>query len=141
MEAIELAQTYFRRWNCQENSIRDWLIPLNLDTNHGYAKEPVENSELTKRQGVLEGREQRLEHLAQASRARLTFLRDQDQQLQEQAHTYEQHWMELSLQVPTFEATGQTGSGTTFRSKPGNSRQTGRCASARPNWKRMPYVA
>ena len=107
-EAIELAQTYFQRWNCQENSIRDWLIPLNLDTNHGYAKEPVANSELTKRQGVLEGREQRLEHLAQASRARLTFLRDQDQQLQEQAHTYEQQWMELSLQVLTFEATGQT---------------------------------
>ena len=48
VETIELAQTYFQRWNCQENSIRDWLIPLNLDTNHGYAKEPVENSELTK---------------------------------------------------------------------------------------------
>jgi hypothetical protein len=108
VETIELAQTYFQRWNCQENSIRDWLIPLNLDTNHGYAKEPVENSELTKRQGVLEGREQRLEHLAQARRARLAFLKDQDQQLQEQAHIYEQHWMELSLQVLPFEATGQT---------------------------------
>ena len=23
MEAVELAQTYFRRWNCQENAIRD----------------------------------------------------------------------------------------------------------------------
>jgi len=55
---------------------------LGLDTNHGYAKEPVVNSELAKRQVVLEGRTQRLEHLAQASRARLTDLRDQDQQLQ-----------------------------------------------------------
>ena len=27
MEAVELAHTYFRRWNCQENAIRDWLIP------------------------------------------------------------------------------------------------------------------
>jgi len=26
MKALELAQTYFRRWNCQENAIRDWLI-------------------------------------------------------------------------------------------------------------------
>src|SRR5947207_7003908 len=26
MEAGELAHTYFRRWNCQENAIRDWLI-------------------------------------------------------------------------------------------------------------------
>jgi hypothetical protein len=49
MEAGELAHTYFRRWNCQENAIRDWLIPLNLDTNHGYAKEQVVNEELAKR--------------------------------------------------------------------------------------------
>ncbi len=91
-----------------ENAIRDWLIPLNLDTNHGYAKEPVVNSELAKRQGVLEGREQRLEHLAQISRARLADLRDQAHQLEAQAHSYEQQWMELSLQVIPFEAAGQT---------------------------------
>lgn len=108
MGAMELAQTYFQRWDCQENSIRDWLIPLNLDTNHGYAKKQVVNSELTKRQVVLERRVHRLEHLAQASRARLTDLRDQDQHLQEQAHIYEQQWVELSLQVLPFEATSQT---------------------------------
>jgi hypothetical protein len=108
MDAVDLAQTYFQRWKCQENSIRDWLIPLNLDSNHGYAKEPVVNSELAKRQEVLEGRAHRLKYLAQASRARLIFLKDQDHQLQEQASAYEQHWMELSLQVMTFEVTGQT---------------------------------
>jgi len=108
MDAVELAQTYFQRWKCQENSIRDWLIPLNLDTNHGYAKEQVVNSELAKRQEGLEGRVHRLEHLTQASRARLMVLRDQDHQLQKQASAYEQHWMELSLQVLPFEATGQT---------------------------------
>ncbi len=99
MDAVELAQTYFHRWKCQENSIRDWLIPLNLDTNHGYAKEQVVNSELAKRQVVLAGRVRRLEHLAQASRARLADFRDQDQHLQEQAHAFEQQWMEFSLQV------------------------------------------
>jgi hypothetical protein len=57
---------------------------------------------------VLEGRVQRLQRLAQASRARLTDLRDQDRQLQEQAQAYEQYWMELSLQVLPLEATGQT---------------------------------
>jgi hypothetical protein len=108
MEAVELAQTYFRRWNCQENAIRDWLIPLNLDTNHGYAKEPVVNSELAKRQLVAQGRQQRLERLAQASRARLTDLVDQEHQLQDQIQAYEQQWSELSLQVMPFEATGQT---------------------------------
>jgi hypothetical protein len=105
---MELAQIYFHRWNCQENSIRDWLIPLNLGTNHGYTKEQVVNSELAKRQVVSEGRVQRLERLAQASRARLSDLRDQDQHLQEQAQAYEQQWRELSLQVLSFEATNQT---------------------------------
>ena len=108
MEAAELAQTYFRRWNCQENAIRDWLIPLNLDTNHGYAKEHVVNSELVKRQRVAQGRQQRLERLAQTCRARLTDLREQDQELQEQVQAYEQRWSELSLQVMPFEATEQT---------------------------------
>jgi hypothetical protein len=70
MSAVELAQTSFRRWNCQENAIGDWLIPLNLDINHGYAKEQVVNSERVKRQLVVEGRVQRLERSAQASRAR-----------------------------------------------------------------------
>jgi len=108
MEAVELAQTYFRRWNCQENAIRDWLIPLNLDTNHGYAKEQVVNSELAKRQRVVQGRVQRLERLAQASRVRLTDLQEQAQHLQTQAHVYEQQEIELSLQVAAFEAMGQT---------------------------------
>jgi len=108
MEAVELAQTYFSRWNCQENAIRDWLIPLNLDTNHGYAKEHVVNSELVKRQRVAQGRQQRFERLAQACRGRLRDLREQDQELQEQVQSYEQPLRELSLQVMLFEATGQT---------------------------------
>jgi hypothetical protein len=84
------------------------ICDQSIDTNHGYAKEQVVNSELAKRQVVLEGRVHRLEHRAQASRARLIFLRDQDQHLQEQAQAYEQQWMELSLQVLRFEATNQT---------------------------------
>jgi hypothetical protein len=108
MDATELANTYFRRWNCQENSIRDWLIPLNLDTNHGYAKEQVVNSELAKRQQGLEGRVQRLEQLAQASRGRLARLIAQDQRCEEQAHKYEQRQIKLLAQVTRFEEAGQT---------------------------------
>jgi len=107
MKALELAHTSLRRWNWKANAIRDWLIPLNLDTNHGYAKEPVVNSELAKRQRVAQGRQQRLERLAQASRARLSDLLDQDHRLQDQLRAYEQQWSELSLQVMPFEATGQ----------------------------------
>src|SRR5712692_7269900 len=107
MDAVELAQTYFQRWKCQENSIRDWLIPLNLDTNHGYAKEQVVNSELAKRQLVVEGRQHRLEHLAQVCRTRLASLKEQDDQLEEQVQAYEQRRSELSIQVTHFEETGR----------------------------------
>ncbi len=108
MKAVELAHTYFRRWNCQENSLRDWLIPLNLDTNHGYAKEQVVNSELAKRQLMLEGRVQRLEHLAQASRVRVARLIAQNQRDEEQAQVYEQRQIKLSAQVSQLEAAGHT---------------------------------
>ena len=58
-DAVGLAQTYFHRWAAQENIIRDFLIPLGLDTNHGYAKTPVENSEVAKRRAALQ---KRLDH-------------------------------------------------------------------------------
>ena len=108
IEATTLAQTYFRRWNWKANAIRDWLIPLNLDVNHGYAKEQVINSELWKRQGVIQGRIHRLEQLSRTSRARLTDLREKAKSLQEQMHTSQEKCTELALQVVAFEATGQT---------------------------------
>jgi len=108
MEAVELARTYFRRWNCQENIIRDWLLPLNLDTNHGYVKEQVVNSELAKHQGVVERRVHRLEQLAQMCRVRLVQLEEQDCQLQEQVVAYEQRRSELLVQVTQFEDADRT---------------------------------
>jgi hypothetical protein len=38
IDAVELAQTYTQRWPVQENIIRDFLLPLGLDTNHGFGK-------------------------------------------------------------------------------------------------------
>jgi len=55
-EAVELVQTYTLRWPAQENAIRDWLIPLGIDTNHGYAKTAVANSEVTKKREALQKR-------------------------------------------------------------------------------------
>jgi len=107
MDAVELAQTYFQRWKCQENSIRDWLIPLNFDTNHGYAKEQVVNSELAKRQRVTTGRHHRLQSLAQACRARFASLKEQDDQLEEHVRASEQRRSELSMQVTHFEEAGR----------------------------------
>lgn len=45
----------------QENVIRDWLLPLGLDTNHGYRKTPVVNSEVAKKRAALEKRLNTLE--------------------------------------------------------------------------------
>jgi len=56
INAVKLAQTYIHRWPAQENIIKDFLLPLGLDTNHGFAKTAVENSEVSKRRTALEKR-------------------------------------------------------------------------------------
>lgn len=71
-------------------------------------KRPSRTRNSTFRQGVLEGRRQHLEHLAQRSRARLADLNEQDRQLEEQARAYTQRAMELAIQVGSFETAGRT---------------------------------
>ena len=71
-DATTLARTYFRRWPVQENVIRDWLIPLGIDTNHGYAKTEVVNSEVAKRRGALTERLTLLKRWAIAAGKRST---------------------------------------------------------------------
>lgn len=66
IDAVELARTYIHRWPAQENIIKDYLLPLGLDTNHGFAKVAVENSEMTKRRTRLEQRLARLKQWAQS---------------------------------------------------------------------------
>lgn len=70
IDAVELAQTYIRRWPLQENVIRDYLLPLGLDTNHGYAKTPVPNSEASKKRATLEKRLSDIQKWAPAARKR-----------------------------------------------------------------------
>lgn len=67
IDAIELAQTYIHRWPAQENVIKDYLLPLGLDTNHGFAKVAVENSEVAKRRMHFEQRLARLKQWAQSA--------------------------------------------------------------------------
>ena len=70
IDAIELAQTYIRRWPVQENIIKDYLLPMGLDTNHGFAKVAVEKSEVAKRRAHLEQRLARLKRWTQSARKR-----------------------------------------------------------------------
>jgi len=69
--AIELAQTYTRRWPAQENAIRDWLIPLGIDVNHGFAKTPVINSEIAKKREALQRRLDNVRRWAGGARKRM----------------------------------------------------------------------
>jgi len=71
-DATTLAHTYFRRWPVQENIIRDFLIPLGIDTNHGYASHEVVNSEVAKRRTTLSERLARLKRWAVAAGERCT---------------------------------------------------------------------
>src|SRR5258708_27623136 len=81
---------------------------MEVDGKDGYGEEEVVNSELAKRQVVAQGRTQRLHQLAQACRARLGQLRDQDEQLEVHVWVYEQRRNELLIQVSQFEKAGRT---------------------------------
>jgi hypothetical protein len=70
-DAVQLAQTYTRRWPAQENAIRDWLIPLAIDVNHGFAKTPVVNSEVSKKREALQRRLDNVQRWADGARKRM----------------------------------------------------------------------
>ncbi len=80
-DATTLARTYFQRWPVQENIIRDFLIPLGIDTNHGYAKREVVNSEVAKRRTTLSERLERLKRWAVAAGQRCTQASKRHQRL------------------------------------------------------------
>jgi hypothetical protein len=69
-DPVALARAYFHRWPAQENIIKDWLLPLGLDTNHGYAKTAVVNSEVAKRRTTLEHRLDRVKRWTAGALAR-----------------------------------------------------------------------
>ena len=70
IDALTLARTYIRRWPVQENVIKDWLLPLGLDINHGFAKTPVVNSEVSKKREALEKRLAHVQRWGEAARVK-----------------------------------------------------------------------
>jgi len=76
VDPIALVRLYTRRWPAQENVIKDWLLPLGLDTNHGYWRTVVENSEEAKRRSQLEQRLARLQRWAVGAGERATRASD-----------------------------------------------------------------
>jgi hypothetical protein len=82
-DPVELVQVYTHRWPAQENSLRDFLISLGLDTNHGYAKRPVENSETAKDRAVLERKLATAQRQAQAARERRAKAEERSRKLEQ----------------------------------------------------------
>jgi hypothetical protein len=70
IDALQLAQTYIHRWPAQENVIKDFLLALGLDINHGFVKLPVENSEVAKKREALEKRRANVQRFGEAARDR-----------------------------------------------------------------------
>jgi hypothetical protein len=66
-----LVRLYRQRWQAQENVIKDFLLPLGLDVNHGYAKQQIENSEFRKHYDSLEQKAQRLDRWRKAALQRM----------------------------------------------------------------------
>lgn len=82
----QLVNWYRHRWQAQENVIKDFLLPLGLDANHGYAKSPVENSEIAKPKQTLTNRIQRLDRWRTSALQRSQNARQRARNLQRRVH-------------------------------------------------------
>jgi hypothetical protein len=106
-DPVELAQTYIHRWPAQENVIKDFLRPLGLDTNHGFAKTPVENSEVARRRSSLHKRLAKLKHWAQSVGKRSQQAGKRHDRLQAQLKSRaDELYRELGLYQTTLELQG-----------------------------------
>jgi hypothetical protein len=107
IEPIELAQTYIHRWPAQENVLKDYLLPLGLDTNHGFAKTAVENSEVAKRRTHLQQRLSRLQQWAQSAGKRETQASKRRERLRKECKSRSNElYRELGLYQSTLEEQG-----------------------------------
>ena len=110
-DALALVACYTARWPQQENSIRDFLIPLGLDTNHGYTKTPIANAEVAKQCTRLEQRRDRLQRWADRARKRAQLAQtranrrytDDKQQVDVQSRALNQYHRALQDQGVAFE--------------------------------------
>jgi hypothetical protein len=104
IDAVELAHTYIHRWPAQENIIKDYLRPLGLVTNHGFAKTPVENSEVAKRRASLQQRLAKLKRLAHSARERSQRAGQRHDRLHQQHKSRaDELYRELGLYQTTLE--------------------------------------
>jgi len=96
----DLVERYQHRWSAQENIIKDFLLPLGLDVNHGYAKQLIDNSEFRKKHDTLTKRLDRLERWRKSAIQRCHKARRRRKRLQEKLHLFaDEHYLRLNLHL------------------------------------------
>ena len=96
----DLVARYQQRWSAQENIIKDFLLPLGLDVNHGYAKQIIDNSEFRKKHDTLTKRLDRLERWRKSAIQRCHKVRRRRKRLQEKLHLFaHEHYLQLNLHL------------------------------------------
>src|SRR6266436_3940271 len=126
IDAVTLAQTYIHRWSAQENVIKDFLLPLGLDTNHGFAKTPVVNSEVNKKREALEKRCANVERWREAAREKAHRASVLGTKLWNQTKEHgEVLYRALNERLQTLEAQGVTEG--TYRAEPRQVESRGGC--------------
>ena len=111
-DATTLVSLYRQRWSAQENVIKDFLLPLGLDVNHGYAKQQVENSEFRKQYDALQDKAQRLDRWRKSALKRSDRASRRHDRLRQATNTFshEQYrilndqWVMLDPQQPDYHA-------------------------------------
>ena len=89
--------------------IRDWLIPLGLDYNHGYAKAPVVNSEVSKKREALEKRLSNVQRFREAARIKAHRASILSTRLRKEAKEHgERLYRGLNERLQVLEAQGVT---------------------------------
>ena len=96
----DLVARYQQRWSAQENIIKDFLLPLGLDVNHGYAKQMIDNSEFRKKHDTLTKRLDRLECWRKSAIQRCHKVRRRRNRLQQKLHLFaDEHYLQLNLHL------------------------------------------
>lgn len=109
IDALTLARTCIHRWPAQENVIKDWLLPLGLDINHGFAKTLVVNSEVSKKREALEKRLGNIQRWGEAARVKVHRGSQLSTKLWKQTKQHsEQLYRALNTRIWELEAQGMS---------------------------------
>ena len=102
-DPITLVSLYRHRWTAQENVIKDFLLPLGLDVNHGYAKQQIENSEFRKQYDALQDKARRLDRWRKSALRRMKQASNRHDRLRQALTDFSTtHYQQLNDQETTL---------------------------------------